>query len=381
MRVESSAGTQIDLLFDARHIHQSGVGTYIATLLPHLEETFAASRMSLAVLAAEHALPGVRESTTLVVEREAGAMYSLGEQRVWDRALRTACPKALWVPHYPFPMATLRPRNRKTMLFATVHDTGHSMPRAVSGQSRARRLYARMMLKLDGRRCRRIFTPSQATAALLMKISPTSRVMVTPIPVDGAWFEPADPSKSPVPGPYLLYVGNTKWHKNLPMLLEAFADVSHEVPHTLVIAGSGESLRGGDDRVAALAAEQVGRVQVMGRLDFDVLRSLVTSADLLVMPSLYEGAGLPPIEAMASHTAVLASDIPALRETCGDGAEYFDPHDRRALTELLRTYLRDAGARDDLAARGWSHVRTRQSEISFSSAAVAVATDLAAWAP
>ena len=378
---ETPAGGHIDLLFDARHIRQSGVGTYIATLLPYLEETFAARRMSLTVLADEHALPALRDSTTVVVEREAGPMYSLAEQRVWNRALHTVRPKGLWVPHYPFPMAALRFGNRKTLVFATVHDTGHSMRQEVSGQSRVRQLYARTMLNLDARRCRKIFTPSQATAALLLKMAPTACVMVTPIPVNEAWFEPADPEKSPVPGPYLLYVGNTKWHKNLPLLLQAYADVSHDIPHKLVIAGSGEINRGGDERIVALAAEQGDRVQVMGRLDFDVLRSLVASADLLVLPSLYEGAGLPPIEAMASHTAVLASDIPALRETCGDGAEYFDPYDHRALAELLRTYLRDPGARDELAARGWSHVRTRQSDISFDSAAVAVATDLAARAP
>jgi glycosyltransferase involved in cell wall biosynthesis len=205
--------------------------------------------------------------------------------------------------------------------------------------------------------------------------------MVTPIPVDEAWFQPADPGISPVAGPYLLYVGNTKWHKNLPLLLTAYADVAHDIPHKLVIAGSGESLRAGDDRVAALAAEQGDRVQVMGRLDFDVLRSLVAGADLLVMPSLHEGAGLPPIEAMASRTAVLASDIASLRETCGDGADYFDPHDHRALAALLRTYAGNGSATADLAARGWSHVTARQSGISFDSAAEAVATELAASRP
>lgn len=376
MPTPSPAGAQIDLLFDARHIHQSGIGTYIATLLPDLEETFAARRLRLGVLAAEHALPTVRGSAAVVIEREIGPMYSLAEQRVWNRALSAVRPRALWVPHYPFPMATLRLGNRKTRVFATVHDTGHSMRREISGQSTARQFYARTMLKLDARLCRTIFTPSQITAASLLDMAPSAHVMVNPIPLNEVWFEPTDPEKCPVIGPYLLYVGNTKWHKNLPLLLQAFSDVSDDVPHKLVIAGSGESLRGGDERVVTLAAEQGDRVQVMGRLEFDVLRSLVASADLLVMPSLYEGAGLPPIEAMASRTAVLVSDIAVLRETCGDGAEYFDPHDRNALAELLRRYLNDEHARADLAARGWSHVTARQSGLSFRPAAEAVAAEL-----
>ena len=366
----------VDLLFDARHIRQSGIGTYIGTLLPQLEQTFADRGLSLAALVAEHAIPELRAGTTVVVEREVAPMYSLGEQRAWNRALAGVRPRAFWVPHYPFPLAALRPGNRKMLLYSTVHDTLHVRNKEVSGHNWARRRYAQAMLKLDVRRCRRIFTPSHATASSLTMMALDAPVMVTPIPVDEEWFTPVDPALSPVAGPYILYVGNAKWHKNLPLLLRAYAEVAHYIPHKLVIAGSGEALRGGDERVTALADAQGERVEVMGRLDFDVLRSLVSQADLLVMPSLHEGAGLPPIEAMASHTAVLASDIPALKETCGGGAAYFDAYDHRTLAALLRTYCDDPGARDRLASRGWDHVTTRQSGLSFRPAVEAVADDL-----
>lgn len=367
----------VDLLFDARHIRQSGIGTYIGTLLPQLEQTFADRGMSLAVLAAGHAVPSTSSTTEVVVETEAASMYSLGEQQVWNRAIDNLRPRGFWVPHYPFPFTALRPRNRQTLMFTTVHDTLHVTEKQVSGHNWARRQYARTMLKLDVRRCRRIFTPSHSTASSLTKIALDAPVMVTPIPVDDEWFLPADPGLSPVRGRYILYVGNAKWHKNLPLLLRAYADVAQDIPHKLVIAGSGEALRGGDERVTAMAEQQGDRVQVLGRLDFDVLRSLVGGADLLVMPSLHEGAGLPPIEAMASRTAVLASDIPALRETCGDGAVYFDPRDHRALALLLRNYCEDDGERDRLASRGWAHVTARQSGLSFRPAAEAVTADLA----
>ncbi|MFP3670475.1 glycosyltransferase, partial [Priestia sp. SIMBA_032] len=90
--------------------------------------------------------------------------------------------------------------------------------------------------------------------------------------------------------------------KNLPVLLEAFAAIAGSVPHTLVIAGGDESLRTLDDRVNRLVESLGERVQLTGRLAFDRLRALVAQADFLVMPSLYEGAGLPPLEAMASRT-------------------------------------------------------------------------------
>ena len=373
----SSVGGRVDLLFDARHLRQSGIGTYIGTLLPHLEEVFAERGMTLAVLANEHALPSLRETTTVIAEREMAPMYSLSEQRVWSRALKAIRPRGFWVPHYPFPFASLSPGNRTTLLFVTVHDTLHIMKQEVSGHNRARQGYARMMLNLDVHRCRKIFTPSLATAACLTNIAPSAPVMVTPIPVDHDWFTPADPRLAPVEGPYLLYVGNTKWHKNLPLLLTAYAEAMQAIPQKLVIAGSGEALRDGDGRVPTLAAALGDRVEVMGRLDFAVLRALVAGADFLVMPSLHEGAGLPPIEAMASRTGVLASDIPALRETCGDGADYFDPYDAKSLVPLLRKYGSNDGDRAELAARGWAHVTTRQSGLSLRPAAEAVADELA----
>ncbi len=373
-------GTErIDLLFDARHIRQSGIGTYIATLLPHLEQTFAAHGLSLAVLVAEHAPPALLDSTTAVIEREMAPMYSVAEQRMWRRVLNSVGPRGFWVPHYPFPLAVLAMGNRRPLLFVTVHDTLHVMSRAAGGHNInfARRTYARMMLNLDARTCRRIFVPSHATASSLRTMAPSAPVTVTPIPVDDEWFKPVDQGLSPVSSRYILYVGNAKHHKNLPLLLEAYAEVARRIPQRLVIAGSGEALRDSDERVAQMAARHGDRVAVMGRLEFDVLRALVASADLLVMPSRYEGTGLPPIEAMASHTAVVASDIPALRETCGDGAEYFNPRDHRALAALLTEYCLDDAARAELTARGWAHVNARQAGISFGTAPEAVAAELA----
>ncbi|WP_370332369.1 glycosyltransferase family 4 protein [Mycolicibacterium hippocampi] len=376
-----TSGGPADLLFDARHIHQSGIGTYIGTLLPELEAVFADRGLSLAILAAEHAIPEVHDGTTVIVDGQGASMYSLGEQRVWSSVLKALRPRGMWIPHYTFPLAALKPSHRGTLLFVTVHDTLHVMEQRISGQNGARRAYARTMLGLDVRRCRTIFTPSQATAAMLPSAKGGAHVEVSPIPVDERWFLPVDAALSPVREPFILYVGNAKWHKNLPLLLTAYAEVADQIPHRLVIAGSGESLRGGDDRVPALAAAQGDRVEVMGRLDFDVLRSLMSCADLLVMPSLHEGAGLPPIEAMACRTAVLASDIAALRETCGAGADYFDPNDAGELAGLLVRLGRDEQARAALAERGWSHVTARQAGLSLRPSAASVADELGAPVP
>jgi len=377
-----TSGRPVDLLFDARHVRQSGIGTYIRTQLPHLEEAAARHHLSLTVLADHDTLPALRPSTGVVLASPASAaMYSPAEQLVWRRAFAATQPRAVWLPHYPHPLGRLSFGNRRMLTYVTVHDAIHLLPESISGQSRARRAYARVMLGADARWCRRIFTPSEATAATLRTIVPSAQISVTPIPVDEVWFKPVDPSVSPVGGRYLLYVGNTKRHKNLPLVLEAFSALAESIPHTLVIAGGGASLRTLDERVRRLAENEGNRIVLTGQLDFVALRALVASAELLIMPSLYEGAGLPPLEAMASHTAVLSSNIPALKETCGDGADYFDPHDRAGLTEVMRSYCNDDAARADLAARGHSHVVNRQQRICATAAADEICSELARSRP
>lgn len=366
----------VDLLFDARHIQQSGIGTYIRTELPNLEEAFAQRGLHLAVLCDDSNRPDLRDTTSVIVSHPPAApMYSVREQRAWRNALRIVDPRAMWVPHYPFPFALLRPRHRRVKLYVTVHDTLHLREHAITGQNWMFRAYARTMLNADAHRSTRIFTPSRSTETALVAAVPSARVTVTPLPIEDAWFATADPARSPVADRYLLYVGNTKWHKNLTLLIKAFAEVSALIPHKLVIAGGGEAVKNFDDRIGALA-KRADKVQIVGRIEFDALRALVAGADVLVMPSLYEGVGLPPLEAMASRTAVLVSRIPALEETCGDGAEYFDPHDQHELARLIGTYCTDSAARALLEARGWSHVTQRQARITRTAAAAAVCADL-----
>jgi glycosyltransferase involved in cell wall biosynthesis len=368
---------QVDLLFDARHIRQTGIGSYISAQLPYLEEALFQRKKSLAVLADEDAVPPVRGSTKVISSPQSAApMYSIREQKAWSDALDSVRPRAVWLPHYPCPLALFRPRNSEIKLFVTVLDTIHLLERNISGLGFGRRMYARTMLRLDVRRCRQIITPSHATARNLLRVAPTAPVTMAPIPIDSSWFEPVNPTLSPIQGKYILYVGLPKRHKNLPLLINAHAAIASEVPHKLVIAGGGNVASRVDERVELLVGNNAHNIELVGRLDFDALRSLVAGADLLVLPSLHEGAGLPPLEAMACGTAVLASDIPALRETCGDGADYFDPHDPEELAYLMRRYCSDQEARAQLTERGWSHVTRRQSTISFSAAAEAVCSGL-----
>jgi len=128
----------------------------------------------------------------------------------------------------------------------------------------------------------------------------------------------------PVNGDYFLYVGNRKRHKNLARVIEALAEVKNE-DIQFVIAGQKEQT--GEDEIEA----QVKELNLKDRVLFfvnpsdEVLASLYKGARFLIQPSLIEGFGLPPLEALSLGTPVLLSDIPIFREIYEDVADYFDP--------------------------------------------------------
>lgn len=152
-----------------------------------------------------------------------------------------------------------------------------------------------------------------------------------------AIFQPGPPERLPeylVEHPYVLYVGAAEPRKNLGTLLAAQDRVFPETGVPLVCVGSSVSERDG--------------ILSMGRVDEESLVSLYRGATALVIPSLYEGFGLPAIEAMACATPVLAARRTALPEVCGDAALYVDrPDDVEAWSDALRRIIEDAA----LAAR------------------------------
>jgi alpha-1,3-rhamnosyl/mannosyltransferase len=155
--------------------------------------------------------------------------------------------------------------------------------------------------------------------------------------------------KYQIPDPYLLYVGSNKPHKNLPVLIESFAQL--RTPISLVLAGNM------DPRfdLAQRKIEEIGigsRIRFLGAVKEDELPALYSGARAFVFPSLQEGFGLPPLEAIACGTPAVCSDIPSLRETMGSAALFFDPKDRESLASALNRIATDESLRADLQTRG-----------------------------
>jgi glycosyltransferase involved in cell wall biosynthesis len=161
--------------------------------------------------------------------------------------------------------------------------------------------------------------------------------------------------------PFVLAVGVLQPRKNLLLLAEAFgrAKRAHCLPHQLVLAGKAgwgteqEALRQAAARGGGPEAAQ--SVVFPGYIEDALLPALYRACDVFAYPSLYEGFGLPPLEAMACGAPVLVSDAPALPEVVGDAAGIVPATDTDAWANALGRLLTDAAARRELAARGPAH--------------------------
>ncbi len=246
------------------------------------------------------------------------------------------------VPHYAVPLGLLA---RSGPLVVTLMDLiPLRLPEAWSiFQREVYRLWHRLVLT----RARLLFTLSEATRVDLLHYFGPSQppVVVTPAAADPGCV-PRPPhevaavrQRYGLPLSYALYVGINKPSKNLDRLLEAWRRVRPRLhaggdPPVLILAGPR------DPRYPLKLEEGVRHLGVVPEAD---LPALYTGARLFVFPSLWEGFGLPVLEAMACGVPVVGSDIPALREVAGEAARFFDPRDVEAIAEAIEEAWDRAG--------------------------------------
>jgi glycosyltransferase involved in cell wall biosynthesis len=152
---------------------------------------------------------------------------------------------------------------------------------------------------------------------------------------------------------FVLYVGTIEPRKNLPKLIEGFARrrKAGDLPHQLVCAGPyGWLSRDIEDRIERLQVEDA--IRFTGYVPFDDLPVLYSLAEMFVFPSLYEGFGLPVIEAMACGTPVVTGDVAALSEVSGGSVEHVDRLDAESLGEAMVRLARSRERRENLSALG-----------------------------
>ncbi len=175
------------------------------------------------------------------------------------------------------------------------------------------------------------------------------KITVTPEAVEDHTGDKKQPR--PIKEDYLLYVGATYPHKNVEVLAKAHERLREKHPDLKLI------LIGKKDYWQEQLKRQFPRITTPGYLPYDKLVAYYQHASLFVFPSLSEGFGLPPLEAMAFGAPVLSSNRTAIPEACGDAAEYFDPHSPKDLADKAEELLGDAERRAEMSKQGKEQVK------------------------
>jgi glycosyltransferase involved in cell wall biosynthesis len=277
----------------------------------------------------------------------------------WEMARQP--PEVLFVPAHVLPL--VHPRSS----VVTVHDLGYlTYPEAHPFLDR---LYLDLSTRYNARAASRVIADSQATRDDLVQhcgIEPDKITVVYPgcdetmQPVeDEATIEEVK-ARYGIGGDYVLYVGTLQPRKNLGRLLEAYAMVRQqaqrgETPGLVMAGRKGWLYDQIFQQIVRLGLES--EVILPGYMPQEDLPALLSGARLFVLPSLYEGFGLPVLEAMACGTPVLCSNVSSLPEVAGEAALLVDPLDTKGMAEALDRLLRDEGLRSQLVERGFRQVR------------------------
>jgi glycosyltransferase involved in cell wall biosynthesis len=349
------------IAIDARKWRDYGIGTYVRNLVRHLAHLDRETTYFLLCDRADEAvLRDLAANFVPVVDDSDG--YSLQEHVSIPRKLHQRGVDLFHSPHYVLPLL----RRRKSVV--TIHDCIHLLfPEYLPNRFAYR--YAKMMMGSAVRRSSIVFTVSEASRRDILQFYPEAdpeRLQVVPNAIDETLL--ADPGEEEmervkeryqIRGRVVLYAGNIKPHKNLDRLISAFGLLKQKAGHEdlkLLIIGDEinkyPSLR---RRVEAAGVRQ--DVRFFGFVPEQTLAALYRLASVFAFPSLYEGFGLPPLEAMACGTPVVTSNMSSIPEVVGDAAVLVDPYDVAAIADGLERVLGDAALRETLVARGYERVQ------------------------
>jgi glycosyltransferase involved in cell wall biosynthesis len=344
---------------DIRRLRDFGIGTYIRNLVRALGELDHENRYSLIAAEADPAeLPALPPNFRCAVYSRSDSWLGLS---YW-LFLRGLSFDLFHVPLNVAPLLMPRP------YLVTVHDMSRLLFENAPGLSNSVRLfrYRRGLM-----RAARVLTVSNATRRDVESVLgiPSSHIRTIYNAPDPAFLDAAPPAiqrvmdRYQIEYPFLLYAGNIRPQKNIPRLVEAFAVVRGDlVDHPqlsnlhLIIIGD-EISHYPAVRQAVIKSRVEHQVRFLGFVPIETLRCLYQTAQAFVFPSLYEGFGLPPLEAMSCGAPVVASNVSALPEVIGDAAVIVNPENVFDIARGIRDILLDADLRRRVIAKGYAQAR------------------------
>jgi glycosyltransferase involved in cell wall biosynthesis len=337
-------------------INHSGIGTYIKNMIPNL-----IGHYSLALLGNTQILESFPWSHQVKIFSADFPIYSISEQINLPRNVPES--RLFISPHYNIPLRKV-PAEKRVVV---IHDVNHLVD--INKISSVKKIYARYMIKAAIRKSDKIITDSKfsqkeitnhiSTYGKVIKVvycsinSEGIRNLISQIDLEE--FR----NKYDLPSNYFLYLGSIKRHKNLISALKAFKLVIKKYPkQKMVVIGVKP-----DDFFKNKETNDLREgVIVPGYIPDCELPALYANALCLVFPSLYEGFGLPPLEAMNYGCPVIASNVSSIPEVCGDAALYFDPLNIDEIVKTMKKIIEDKYTANQLKEKGFDNLSrfTRQ---------------------
>jgi glycosyltransferase involved in cell wall biosynthesis len=349
----------VRIAIDARKLRDYGIGTYIRNLLRHLARLD--THNEYVILCREEdcaSTAELGENFRPIAERS--LPYSVREQLAVPLDLRREKVDLFHAPHYVLPPLT------PCRSVVTIHDCIHlRFPQYLP--SRLGYAYARSSLWVAAHRSARILTVSEASKRDILEYFsvPESKITVIYNAIDERFSEQPNADevmrvreRYQLNDPFILYAGNIKPHKNLERVIEAFHMIRRgELEHVKLLIIGDEISKYAALRRTVHRYKLHKHVRFFGFVPDATLAILYRLASLFVFPSLYEGFGLPPLEAMASGTPVITSNVSSLPEVVGDAAMLIDPYEPDAIAGAIRRVMLDDRLRDDMRERGLARAR------------------------
>jgi glycosyltransferase involved in cell wall biosynthesis len=350
------------IVIDVRHINDFGIGTYIRNLVQALAALDHENHYTLIATTAEAGdLPGLPSNFET-------AIYHAPKRAVWENLtyswfVKRLAPDVIHIPLNEVPLLMPKP------YVVTIHDMSSFLFGDMSGFRENARLYTfrRGLLRAD-----RVIAVSAATRrdienVLAVRSDRIRQVYSAP---DPRFFNGSNQAgqnqlleRYQIHYPFLLYAGRIRPHKNLPRLIEAFAVIRSELEHhpeyrelRLIIIGD-EISKHPEVRRAMVQTRTQQVVRFLGFVPFETLKMFYSAATAFVFPSLYEGFGLPPLEAMATGTPVITSSVSSLPEVVGSAAMVVNPENVFDIARGIREVLLDDDLRQRLISTGYEQVR------------------------
>ncbi|GAA4319387.1 glycosyltransferase family 1 protein [Compostibacter hankyongensis] len=341
------------LFFDVRMINDSGIGTYIRNILPPVS--------------------GIADTTVLGRNRDGCfrnlmyrdfdyPVYSVREQLAYYRLRKDL--KAgfiLFSPHYNIPVYPLSCKR-----VVTIHDVYHLA--FLDDLSVGQKVYAKFMIRRAIAKSDKIITVSDFSKKEIIRYcndcDPEKISVIRNGIRQRSKIENLDEIRFRygLPEKYLLFVGNVKPHKNLKRFLKAYLllDNSIKDKYKIVVVGKKSGFITGDPLLHKQVAEDrvlSSNIIFTGFVAEEDMDTIYGHASLFVFPSLYEGFGFPPLEAMVNGCPVVVSDTASLPEVCGEAALYFNPYDVYDIRDKIDRVLKDHDLREKLIEKGRDRVR------------------------